>query len=224
MRLLLIEDEVEMAVALKSALARYDCILDHVTTLADAQAAAFDGAHDALMLDWRLPDGEGVDLIPRLRQAGFKTPIIMLTAMGEVADRVRGLDLGADDYLVKPFAIEELLARLRALKRRPAILADSTVRIGGLDIDLETGLAKVGAVDLGLPRREALVLQALARRAGRTVLRAALEQAVYGYDDEIASNTLDAHVSRLRRKLCEAGAGVEIHPIRGVGYLLRPTG
>lgn len=220
MRLLLVEDEMEMAQALRAALLRHDCVVDHVATLAEAEEAVRSACHDAILLDWQLPDGEGVSLIPLAREIGQEVPIIMLTARGDLSDRISGLDAGADDYLPKPFATEELLARLRAVRRRSSLVAD-VAALGRLTFDLASGHADVDGDPLMLARRELLVLEALMRRAGRVVLRATLEEAVYGYDDEIASNTLDAHISRLRRKLEGAGAGVEIHAIRGVGYLLK---
>ncbi|MCK1709974.1 MULTISPECIES: response regulator transcription factor [unclassified Bradyrhizobium] len=221
MRILLVEDEAEMAGALTSALKRYDMIVDHVPTLAEAEEAISADVHAAVLLDRQLPDGDGLALIPKLRARADGVPIIMLTARGELADRVAGLDRGADDYLAKPFAVEELLARLRAVLRRPAGLQPDIMRAGRLAFDFSHREASVEGVPLELPRRELLVLEALVRRMGRTVLRSALEEAVYNFDDEIQSNALDTHVSRLRRKLAEADARVEIHGIRGVGYLLK---
>jgi DNA-binding response OmpR family regulator len=221
MRVLLVEDEPEMAAALAAALIRHDVVVDHVATLAAAAAALGPGVHDAVLLDRQLPDGDGMSLIPRLRAQGVDLPVIVLTARGDLADRVAGLDSGADDYLAKPFAVEEVLARLRAVLRRPSSRAADTIRVGRLVFDLTHREASVGDAPLALPRRELLVLETLLRRRGRTVLRAALEEAVYGFDDEVQSNALDTHVSRLRGKLAQAEAGVEIHGIRGVGYLLR---
>lgn len=221
MRILLVEDEAEMAGALTSALKRYDMIVDHVPTLAEAEEAISADVHAAVLLDRQLPDGDGLALIPKLRARADGVPIIMLTARGELADRVAGLDRCADDYLAKPFAVEELLARLRAVLRRPAGLQPDIMRAGRLAFDFSHREASAEGVPLELPRRELLVLEALVRRTGRTVLRSALEEAVYNFDDEIQSNALDTHVSRLRRKLAEADARVEIHGIRGVGYLLK---
>ena len=221
MRVLLVEDEPEMAAALTVALKNYDMAVDHVTTLADAEEAAFVNDYGAILLDRQLPDGDGLTLIPKLRVKGAGVPVIVLTARGELADRIAGLDTGADDYLGKPFAVEELLARLRAVLRRPADLPPETMRLGRLSFDLGNREASVAGRPLDLPRRELLVLEALLRRMGRTVTRSSLEEAVYGFDDEIQSNALDTHVSRLRRKLSEAEAEVQIHGIRGIGYLLK---
>jgi DNA-binding response OmpR family regulator len=222
-RILLVEDEPEMAAALCAALTRYDMVIDHVLTLAEARAAVATGLHAAVLLDRQLPDGDGLSLIPALRAKGIAVPVIVLTARGALSEKVNGLDIGADDYLAKPFAVEELLARLRAVLRRPTELQSDCVRVGRLSFDFSHRMASVDGVLLELPRRELLVLETLARRTGRTVLRSSLEEAVYSFDDEIQSNALDAHISRLRRKLADTNAGAEIHGIRGVGYLLRST-
>ncbi|SAI69317.1 two-component response regulator [Bordetella ansorpii] len=221
MRILLIEDEAEFAKPLRSALERDRFVVDWVPDIAQASVALRTGTHQIVLLDRTLPDGDGLALIRPLRKHTPGVPIIVLSARGELADRVAGLDDGADDYLVKPFELEELLARMRAVRRRPNELAPDEVTVGGLVFDLAYGEAWVGGKQLELQRREASVLTALVRRRGRTVLREMLEEAVYGFDDSIQSNTLDSHVSRLRRKLGDAGAGVEIHTVRGVGYLLR---
>lgn len=221
MRILLIEDEPEMASALSAALTRHAMTVDHVPTIGAAEAATTDNVHTAILLDRYLPDGDGLTLIPKLRAKGIVAPVIVLTARGEVADRIAGLDMGADDYLAKPFAVEELLARMRAVLRRPMELTSNTVTVGRLTFDFNHRTVNIEGRSLDLPRRELLVLETLLRRSGRTVLRTSLEDAVYNFDDEIQSNALDTHISRLRRKLADTDAGVEIHGIRGVGYLLR---
>ena len=221
MRVLLVEDEKDMAAVLTAALSRHDIVVDHARTLEIAEEASRSGVHDAVLLDRKLPDGDGLSLIPLLRRERAGLPIIVLSALGTPDHRVAGLDHGADDYLAKPFSTDELLARLRAVMRRPAQIGESTVNAGNLRFNLTERRAEVDDTPLELTRRELLALEILMRRAGRTVPRSALEEAVYGYDDEIASNSLDAHISRLRRKL--SGAGVEIHAIRGLGYLLRAT-
>lgn len=221
MRILLVEDEAELAGTLRSVLERERFVVDHADRLATAREAAALAFFDLALLDRTLPDGEGLSLVPDLRARNPGLPIIVLSARGEVSDRVDGLDEGADDYLPKPFSLDEMLARIRALRRRPADLAAEEVRAGALVFDLSNDEAAVAGVRLELPRRELRVLAALIKRRGRTVLRETLEQAVFGFDDEVQSNTLDSHVSRLRRKLGDARAGIEIHAIRGVGYLLR---
>ncbi|MBW9050968.1 response regulator transcription factor [Rhizobium mesosinicum] len=221
MRVLLAEDEPEMAAVLVAALRCNNIITDHVSTIEAAEEAVRLNSYDALLLDRSLPDGDGLELIADARRIRPAVPVIMLTARGDLKDRIEGLDLGADDYLAKPFAVEELMARLRAILRRPGNIEIESLRLGRLHFDLRNREARVGDMALELPRRELLVLEALMRRAGRTVERSSLEDAVYGMDDEIQSNALDAHVSRVRRKLDAAGAGVEIHTIRGVGYLIR---
>ena len=223
MRILLLEDEPEMASALKAALERRQVIVDHVATLADAEAVAELWPYDVVVLDRRVPDGEGLDLIPKLRGLGVGAPVLMLTALGSINDRVAGLDAGADDYLSKPFAVEELMARLRALARRPVSLKAEQTKVGRLIYDFHHREAAVDDEPLDLLRRERLALEALMRRPGRTVLRATLEESVYAMEDEIESNALDSHLSRLRRKLDDVGAGVEIRAIRNLGYLLRAT-
>ncbi len=212
-----------MASALSVALQARDAVVDHVSMLADAEEAARNLPYDVILLDRQVPDGDGLAIIPKLRAAGIATPVIVLTARGDLDDRIDGLDTGADDYLVKPFAVEELLARLRAVLRRPGDVRSEMVSFGRLSYDFGCHDVLIGGERLELPRRELLVFEALARRIGRTVPRHALEEAVYGFADDIQSNTLDAHVSRLRRKLASVGAGLEIHPVRGIGYLMRLT-
>jgi two-component system OmpR family response regulator len=220
-RVLLVEDEPEMASALATALRGHDMVVDRVATIGLAEEALLTNTYGAVLLDRQLPDGDGLTLIPKLRAGGLQSPIIVLTARGDLAERIAGLNTGADDYLGKPFAIEELLARLRAVLRRPSDMPAETMHLGQLAYSSEHRQASVGGVALTLPRRELLVLETLLRRSGRTVARSALEEAVYGFDDEIQSNALDTHVSRLRRKLADADAGVEIHAIRGIGYLIK---
>ncbi|WP_414815154.1 response regulator transcription factor [Rhizobium sp. IY2] len=221
MRILLIEDEPQMAAALRGALTRHDMVMDHVSSLGDAELVIGDGAHDAVLLDRQLPDGDGLELIPKIRKRGLTLPVIVITAKGEVPDRITGLETGADDYLAKPFVFDELLARLRAVMRRSETLRPALISIGRLSFDPTYCEIIVSGRRLEMPRREALVLECLVRRAGRMVPRPALMEAVFGFDDEIQSNALDSHISRLRRKLAASQAGVVINVIRGVGYLLR---
>ncbi|GLQ88588.1 response regulator [Dyella flagellata] len=221
MRVLLVEDEPELARALRAALQQQGMLADIAPSLMQAHEALRLNVHDLVLLDRHLPDGDGATLIPATRKCRADLPVIMLTARSSLADRVGGLDLGADDYLVKPFAVEELLARMRAVSRRPSRPALPVAMIGNLKFDFASHEAFVGGALLPLPRRQLLVLEALFLRHGRTVRRSVLQESVYDFNDEIQSNALDAHVSKLRRALSEAGARVDIHVIRGIGYLLK---
>ena len=221
MRILLIEDELRLADALRAALQRERFVVDHVSGLDAARDAIAIAHFDLVLLDRTLPDGEGLSVLPALRASNPGIHVIVLSARNGIDDRVTGLDRGADDYLTKPFSMDELLARIRAIRRRPIELVGATISAGSLVFDLAHEDVGVNGLRIDLPRRELRVLATLIRRRGRTVQREALENAVFGFDDEIQSNTLDSHVSRLRRRLNAAGAGVEIHAIRGVGYLLR---
>lgn len=221
MRVLLIEDELQLAETLRGALERERFVVDLADRLSLAREASLMASFDLVLLDRTLPDGDGLTLVPLLRAGNPGLPIIVLSARGDVTDRIAGLDEGADDYLIKPFSLDEMFARIRAIRRRPADLAGETIRAGSLAYDLANEEVSVAGVRLELPRRELRVLATLVKRRGRTVLRETLEQAVYSFDDEVQSNALDSHVSRLRRKLADGQAGVEIHAIRGVGYLLR---
>ncbi|MEG2803237.1 response regulator transcription factor [Stenotrophomonas sp.] len=221
MRILLLEDDPELANAIQASLGRHGMVVDVVGSMAQAAQALKAEVHQILLLDRQLPDGDGANFVRTARSLVPNLPVIMLTARDSVADRVVGLDVGADDYLTKPFAVEELLARIRAISRRPSQIALPVLQLGRLQFDFVAREASVEGVLLALPRRQLLVLEALAVRQGRTVARAALLEAVYGFDDAIQSNALDAHVSKLRKALAEADARVEIHVMRGIGYLLK---
>ena len=220
MRVLLVEDEPEMAAALAAALKNYDMVVDHIATLGDAEEAVSTNAYGAILLDRQLPDGDGLALVSKLRASGVGVPVIVLTARGELVDRVAGLDIGADDSSASRLPSKSCWRGCAWLRRR-ADLPSESIRLGRLSFDVSDREASVDGKPLDLPRRELLVLETLLRRMGRTVARSSLEQAVYSIDDEIQSNALDTRVSRLRRKLSEAESAIEIHAIRGVGYLLK---
>lgn len=221
MRLLLVEDEKELADALTAALEKQGVVIDHAMLLADAHELARQNTYDVILLDRRLPDGEGLTFIPQLRREGVVTPVIVLTARNDPKERIEGLDGGADDYLGKPFLVDELMARVRAVLRRPASVVEQKIVVGRMTIDPLNLTVTMDNSPFDLPRRELLVLIALAKRQGKTVLRSVLEAAVYNYEEEIQSNALDAHISRLRKRLSDSSAGVSVHNIRGVGYLLK---
>jgi two-component system, OmpR family, response regulator len=217
MRLLLIEDDKILGDGLLAYLQGEGHVVDWCHRLADV-APLDDQPYDAWLVDWQLPDGSGVDWLRSQRKAGAKTPALVLTARDQLSDRIRGLDSGADDYLVKPFDPEELSARLRAVCRRTAGSAGAWLRFGDVEIDLQNKQARVSGVAADLTAREWRLVEALVMRAGRTVSRADLESLVLGLDGEPASNTLEVHVSNIRRKLDRSF----IETIRFLGYRVRP--
>lgn len=223
MRLLLVEDEPDMAEALGAALSRHAIAVDYAGTLSIAREALANNVHDIVLIDRQMPDGDGISLIAALRLSPKPIATIVISALGTPGHRIEGLNLGADDYLPKPFEVEELLARIAAVRRRGGDLVDQQTILADLHYDTQSREASVRGTRVQLTRRELLILESLLRRPGKTVTRTFLEDAVYTFDDEIQSNSLEANVSRLRKKLVDIQAGVEIHNIRGVGYLIRPA-
>ena len=222
-RILLVEDEIALAREIVRVLERERWPVDHVSSLADAFEAVISRRYHVVLLDRRLPDGDGISLVPAAKSRPSPPSIIFLTARDDIADRIEGLNAGADDYLVKPFALEELLARVRAAYRRPASgIAPSPINVGRLYLDPATREVRVEARSLALPRRELALLELLVRRAGRVVQRSHLEAELYGFDADFTANALESLVSRLRRRLDDSAAGVELLTIRGVGYMLQP--
>lgn len=216
MRVLLVEDDTTLGAAVRDQIAADGHAVDWALRL-DAAADHLAAAPYALiLLDLMLPDGRGVPWLARLRARGDATPVIVLTALDGVSDRIAGLDAGADDYLVKPFALAELSARLKAVARRYAGNPNPLLRIGEVAADLANRrITKAGqAVDL--TAREWALFEALAQRPGQIVSKARLDETLYAFGEEVESNAIEAHVSRLRRKLGAAS----IETVRGVGYRL----
>lgn len=223
MRILLVEDDPSLAREIVRALQRQHWPLDHVSTLADAFEAVIRFPYRAILLDRRLPDGDGIALVPAAKSRPSRPSIIFLTARDEVAARIEGLDAGADDYLVKPFALEELLARIRVAFRRPvAGSPPDPILVGRLSFDPATREVRIGGRPLALSRRELALLELLVRRSERVVQRDHLDAELYGFETEVSPNALEALVSRLRRRLEQAEAGLQLRTIRGVGYMLQP--
>ncbi len=223
MRLLVVEDEERLRDVVKQALEDAGFAVDALGTAADADGALQLLPYDAAVLDLGLPDGDGLKVLAAARRAGRDVPILVLTARDAVADRVAGLDAGADDYLVKPFAMSELIARIKALLRRPGGVLGLTLESGNLRLDTVGREVQVGGVPIQLPRHELAILEQMMRRLGRVVPKAVLEEKIYGLDAEPESNTIPVHVHHLRRRLVSAGANVAIHTVRGVGYMLEET-
>lgn len=220
MRVLLIEDDAELGNLVRRNLVRAGFVIDLMANVECARAAMATTGYDLALVDLGLPDGDGVELIRECRRSGMTAPIIALTARDSVADRVRGLNAGADDYVVKPYALEELIARMRAQLRRPNGALGARLEAGNITFDTKTGAVSVDDRPLLLTRRELTLLEILLRRAGNVVTRRAIEDGLYGFDDCVEDNALDATVSRLRRRLHMAGSAARIHTVRGVGYML----
>lgn len=213
MRLLLLEDDTILGDGLAEFLRAEGHVVDWCKRLLDVRGLQGE-PYDVLLVDWQLPDGSGLDWIRTLRSKGDATPILMMTARDLLSDRIKGLDTGADDYLVKPFAPEELVARLRALQRRRAGAATARVHIGEVEVDLTAKAVYLHGDRVEVTQREWQVLEALLQRAGRVVSKNDLEALMLGLGGELASNSLEVHVSRLRRKL----GGDVIETVRGMGY------
>lgn len=220
MRLLLVEDNDRLAELVGAGMRAAGFAIDHVPTVAEAEAALLCVDYQAAIVDRRLPDGDGLDLVRAMRRRHSILPVLVLTARDGVADRVDGLNAGADDYLLKPFAMEELLARVRALMRRPGEALGVTLGCGNLSFDTVSREVAVGGRRVHVPRRETEMLERLLRRAGRVVPKRTLEDGLYGFGEEVSSNSVEVLVSRLRKRLQPTDAGIAIHTLRGIGYLL----
>ena len=218
MHILLVEDELEMASWLVRALKQSGFVPDHAPDAGTAEALMAGAQYDAVVLDLRLPDRHGLSLLADLRTAGYRTPVLVLTAQGSVQDRVRGLNVGADDFLTKPFALEELEARLAALVRRSRGRAHVPLRCGSLSWDHESRAFMLAGTLLALTPREHAALEALLARSGTPVGKSQLAAKVFPHESNAGPDAIELVLHRLRRKL--AGSDVRIITIRGLGYML----
>ncbi|MES2713544.1 MAG: response regulator transcription factor [Pseudomonadota bacterium] len=218
MRVLLVEDNARLAALLSEGLSRAGWEAEAVGSVADAEAALSTGEYDALLLDRGLPDGDGLDLVRRLRHQPNTPPMLLMTALGDVAEVCKGLDLGADDYMVKPITLREVVARLNASQRRGTRAAALT--LGALSFDPASRALSVDGRAFEPPRRERTLLEALLRAVPRPVAKEALEARMASLDRSVQPNAVEVYVHRLRARLNEAQAGVVIHTVRGLGYRL----
>jgi DNA-binding response OmpR family regulator len=223
MRVLLVEDELEIRSFLKRSLAEAGYQIEVATNGAHAEQVAIEGVHDALIVDLGLPDMDGINLILRLRQRGVKSPVLILSARRTVDDRVRGLEQGGDDYLTKPFALAELLARLRNLLRRHSQSGNETSRLRVLDLELDLLRREStrNGETLQLTPQEFVLLEYLCRNAGRVVTRSMILDQVWGMRIQPDTNVVDVHIYRLRNKVDTEGREPLIKTLRGVGYVLK---
>ncbi|ABD90428.1 response regulator [Rhodopseudomonas palustris] len=218
MRILVVEDDAMIADGIRAGLTLAGASIDCVATCEDAAAALAANNFSAIVLDIMLPDGSGIDLLRKLRAGGDTTPVLLLTALDEVGDRISGLDSGADDYLGKPFDLDELGARLRAIIRRRDGRAATCLEHGAIRLFPADNNATLDGAPVPLSRREFAVLHALMERPGVLRSRSELEERLYGWGDEVESNAVEVHVHNLRAKLGRAA----IETVRGIGYRMRP--
>lgn len=214
MRLLVVEDERDLAGAVLDHLRAHNHAVDHAATLDEAEAAVRTTRYDLVLLDLRLPDGDGLTLLRNLRDRRMDTPVMVVTSRDRITERIEGLKAGADDYLTKPYDLDEMLARVDAILRRADGKRASLRSFGALRINPEARTAEVDGVPVPLTPREWAILERLSRRPELVVSRQELEEAIYGFGDEVESNAIEAHVSRLRAKLGRPS----IETVRGFGY------
>jgi DNA-binding response OmpR family regulator len=220
--LLLVEDELKLLTQLCRGLSEEGFAVMSASSAESADHAVASGKFDAIVLDRRLPGRDGLDFVRELRAAGDSTPVLMLTARDSLDDRVTGLDSGADDYLTKPFAFPELVARLRALLRRRTTPADPVLRLSDLEFDTIKRRARRGGRDLGLSPKEAILLELLMRNADQTVTRAMIAETVWGPGYTDLTNLIEVFVNRLRTKIGDDKTDPRLVTVRSVGYVLRP--
>lgn len=221
-RVLILEDDKELAQWLRSAFTTAIGATDVFSTIEDAEAALDAFNFDLIVIDRGLPDGDGLSLLSKISACKPRPATLFLTAYDDPTDILTALDGGADEYICKPFEPPELIARARAVLRRYNADRSGLNVVGNLSFDTHHRTVEVNHIPVEIPRRELAILEALIRRAGQVVQRDRLEGAVYCIDDEIESNALDSHVSRLRRRLREAGCSVQIKTVRGLGYVVTP--
>ncbi|HYT82092.1 MAG TPA: response regulator transcription factor [Gemmatimonadales bacterium] len=223
MRVLIVEDDPELAGLLRDGLRERRIDPTLATTFADGRSRATAGAYDVVILDVRLPGGTGFDLCGELRRTGVATPVLMLTALDAVHDRVRGLEAGADDYLTKPFAFDELVARLKALaRRRPLAVAPAVRRIADLDVDFATREVRRAGRSIPLTAKEFALLELFARHPGQVIDRATITAHVWDDNHDPFANVLEVLVRRLRAKIDDGFEPKLITTVRGAGYRLGP--
>lgn len=220
MRLLVVEDNEELGRLLVNGLQSAGFEVDLLASVGDAEAVLATTRYAALILDLGLPDGDGLSILRGLRRRKDPIPVLVLTARGGVQDRINGLRGGADDYLVKPFAFDELVARLEALLRRPGQLLGSSLALANVVFDTESRQTFIDDRPQAFSAREAAVLELLMRRKGNVVSKKLVEDQLFGFAGDLASNAVEVYVHRLRKQLADRGAKVKIHTMRGIGYVI----
>ncbi len=221
MRVLIVEDDLETQSYVSQGLTEAGHSIEASATGADGLLRARQGGYDLLIVDRMMPELDGLSLVKAIRSAGIATPVLMLTAMGAVADRVDGLEAGADDYLVKPFSFAELSARVNALARRPPLQADTKLVVGDLVLDRLQRIVRRGETQVDLQTREFQLLELMMLNAGRVVTRTMMLESVWNFRFDPGTNIVETHMSRIRSKIDRGGDAPLIHTIRGEGYVIR---
>jgi DNA-binding response OmpR family regulator len=219
MRVLFIEDNTKLGEATQQSLTRAGFAVDLFETPEDGWHAWRVAPYDAVILDIMLGHESGLDLLARVRAEGLTTPVLLLTALGNVHQRVRGLDAGADDYLAKPFALEELVARLRALGRRPTPLVQTVLRYGDVVYDIDSRELRVGEGRIRLSRNESIILDHILRAPDRVITKVQLGEKLHSLEQDYTDNSIEVLVHRVRRKMADLGTRVSIRALRGLGYM-----
>ncbi len=221
MRVLITEDNGELAEFIQEALSQEGYLSDIARSAGELKLFLKEASYAAIILDLGLPDVDGIDVLKGLRRDKNMVPVLILTARGGVQDRIKGLNHGADDYLIKPFAIDELIARLRALLRRPNSLSNTLLESGNVKLDVIAKAITVNNNNIVMGRTEIAVLEAFMRNEGLTVSKESLENMIYQDGYSLTDNALQVAVHRVRKKLADAHSTLEITTIRGIGYLLK---
>ncbi len=221
MRILVVEDEIHLSEALSQILKKNNYTVDVVHDGEDGLDNALSGIYDIILLDIMLPKMDGLTILRLLRKEEIATPVILLTAKGDISDKVKGLDTGADDYLAKPFATEELLARIRALSRRKSeVITDNTLKIGSIELNPATLKLSMGDKEIKLILKESELLELLIIRKNAVTSKELIIEKIWGFDSEVEHNHVEVYISFLRKKLLFLDGDVEIKTIRGAGYIL----
>ncbi|MBT7449029.1 MAG: response regulator transcription factor [Tateyamaria sp.] len=221
MRLLYVEDNETLARNTSASLREAGFVVDVVQTGEDALHSIKSFKYDTVILDLGLPDQDGIQVLSQIKRVNHQTPVIICTARDALDDRIKGLNTGSDDYLVKPFAVPELIARIKAILRRPGGALGMTLALGNVTFESADRSVKVDEVMIRFSNRELSLLELLLRRSDRVVSRDAIENALYGFDEPATPNAIEVLTHRLRKKLIDSGANIEIHTLRGIGYVLQ---
>jgi len=224
MRILMVEDEKYLALATRESLKKANYIVDLAYDGEEGLDRASSGIYDLLIFDIMLPTRSGLDILETIRAEGISTPVLLLTAKGEVEDRVKGLDLGADDYLAKPFHVEELLARLRALSRRPEVVQIEGLTFGDLTLNQADLTLYSGQQEVTLTLKESQILGLLIQNGKRILSKEWIIEKVWGWDSDATDNHVESHISLIRKKLTRVASHVRVKAIRGAGYILEDGG